>query len=217
MALRKQKPVRTTTTALRKQKPVRTTTTLPPQLAAATLHAAGIDIGAEAHDVAVPPSDDPQPVRCFAASTADLRALADWLAQCHGTTVAMASTGVYWLPLFALLETRGFEVLVVDPQQVQHSTGRPKSDGHDCQWIPRLHTVGLLASAFRPADQVCVLRRSLRQRAMRLTYAGQHIQPRQKALTPMHLTLPHVISDITGVTGVAILRAILAGERAPAT
>jgi transposase len=103
------------TVALRKQKHVRSTTTLPPQLAAANLHAAGIDVGAEAHDVAVPPSDDPQPVRCFTASTADLEALAAWLAQCQVTTVAMASTGVSWLPLFALLEARGFEVLVVDP------------------------------------------------------------------------------------------------------
>ena len=174
--------------APRKQKQARSQTTLPPQLAAANRHAAGIDVGADAHDVAVPPSDDPQPVRCVAASTADLEALADGLAQCPMTTVAMASTGVSWLPLFALLETRGFEVRLVDPQQVQQSKGRPTSDGHDCQWLPRLHTFGLLASAFRPADQIGVLRRSLRQRALLLTSAGQHLQPRQKALTPMHLT-----------------------------
>jgi hypothetical protein len=156
-------------------------------LAAANLHAAGIDVGAAAHYVAVPPSDDPQPVRCFAASTADLEALADWLAQCQITTVAMASTGGSWLPLFELLETRGCEVLFGDPQQVQKIQGRPKSDGHDCQWLQRLHTCGLLASAFRPADQICVLRSSLRQRAMLLTSAGQHMQPRHKALTQMHL------------------------------
>jgi transposase len=196
-----------------KQKQARSKPTLPPQLAAANLHAAGIDVGAEAHDVAVPPSDDPQPVRCFAASTADLDALADWLAQCQVTTVAMESTGVYWIPLFELLEARGFEVLLVDPQQVQKIQGRPKSDVHDCQWIQRLHTFGLLASAFRPAEQICVLRSYLRQRARLLTYAGQHIQHRQKALTQMHLKLQHVVSDSTGVTGLAIIRAILAGER----
>jgi len=187
----------------------------PPPLAAANLHAAGIDIGAEAHFVAVPPSDDPQPVRGFGASTADLNAIADWLATCGITTVALESTGVSWIPLFALLETRGFEVLLVDPQQVQKSKGRPKSDVHDCQWIQRLHTFGLLASAFRPTDQVCVLRSDLRQRAMLLTYAAQHIQHMQKALTQMNLKLQHVISDITGVTGLAILRAILGGERDP--
>jgi len=188
---------------------------LPPQLAAAHLHAAGIDVGAEAHFVAVPPSDDPQPVRGFGAFTADLEALVAWLVACAITTVALESTGVYWIPLFELLEARGFEVLLVDPQQVQKIKGRPKSDVHDCQWIQRLHTFGLLAGAFRPADQVCVLRSYLRQRAMLLTYAAQHIQHMQKALTQMNLKLQHVVSDITGVTGLAILRAILTGERDP--
>jgi transposase len=196
-------------------RPAAPTPALPPQLAAANLHAAGIDIGAEAHFVAVPPSDDPQPVRGFGAYTADLEALADWLATCGITTIAMESTGVYWIPLFELLETRGFEVLLVDPQQVQKIKGRPTSDVHDCQWIQRLHTCGLLASAFRPTDQVCVLRSYLRQRAMLLTYAAQHIQHMQKALTQMNIKLQHVISDITGATGLAILRAILGGERDP--
>ena len=127
------------------------------------------------------------------------------MATCGITTVALESTGVYWIPLFALLETRGFAVLLVDPQQVQKIRGRPKRDVYDCQWRQRRHTFGLLASAFRPADHVCVLRSSLRQRAMRLTYAGQHIK------------LQHVVSDLTGVTGMAISRAILAGERAPVT
>src|SRR5204863_4545428 len=127
----------------------------------------------------------------------------------------MESTGVYWIPLFALLETRGFEVLLVDPQQVQKIKGRPKSDVHDCQWIQRLHTFGLLASAFRPTDQVCVLRSYLRQRAMLLTYAAQHIQHMQTALTQMHLKRQHVSSDLAGVPGLAILRAILGGERNP--
>ena len=201
--------------AQRKQKQARSKTTLPPQLAAVNLHAAGIDIGAEAHWVAVPPSDDPQPVRSFGACTADLEALADWLATCRITTIALESTGVYWIPLFEFLETRGFEVLLVDPQQVQKIKGRPKSDRHDCQWIQRLHTFGLLAGAFRPADQICVLRSYLRQRAMLLTHAGQHIQHMQKALTQMNIKLQHVVSDLTGVTGLAIIRAILAGERDP--
>jgi transposase len=203
--------------AQRKQKTSRSKTALPPQLAAVNLHAAGIDIGAEGHWVAVPPSDDPQPVRGFGACTADLEAIADWLATCGITTIALESTGVYWIPLFELLETRGFEVLLVDPQQVQKIKGRPKSDRHDCQWIQRLHTFGLLAAAFRPADQVCVLRSYLRQRAMLLTVAAQHIQHMQKALTQMNVKLQHVVSDITGVTGLAIIRAILAGERDPAT
>jgi transposase len=201
--------------AQRKPKLVRSKPALPPQLAAVNLYAAGIDVGAEAHYVAVPPSDDPQPVRCFGAYTVDLAALADWLALCCLTTVALESTGVYWIPLFELLESRGFEVLLVDPQQVRKIRGRPKSDVHDCQWLQRLHTFGLLASAFRPPDDVCILRSYLRQRAMLLTYAGQHIQHMQKALTQMNLKLQHVVSDLTGETGMAIIRAILAGERDP--
>jgi transposase len=188
---------------------------LPPQLAAVNLRAAGIDVGAEAHYVAVPPSDDPQAVRRFGAYTVDLEALADWLAACGITTVALESTGVYWIPLFELLERRGLEVLLVDPQQVQKIKGRPKSDVHDWQWLQRLHTFGLLAGAFRPPDQVCVLRSYLRQRAMFLSYASQHIQHMQKALTQMNLKLQHVVSDVTGETGMAIIRAILAGERDP--
>jgi transposase len=141
--------------------------------------------------------------------------MADWLATCGITTVALESTGVYWIPLFELLESRGFEVLLVDPQQVQKIQGRPKSDVHDCQWLQRLHTFGLLAGAFRPPDQVCVLRSYLRQRAMLLSYASQHIQPRPKALTQMNIKLQHVVSDVTGETGMAIMRAILAGARDP--
>jgi transposase len=132
------------------------------------------------------------------------------------TTVALESTGVYGIPLFELLESRGFEVLLVDPQPVQQIKGRPTSDAHAGQWRQRLQTVGLLASAFRPPDQVCILRSSLRQRAMLLTSAGQHIQHRQQALTQMHITRQHVVSDLTGKTGMAIIRAILAGERDPA-
>jgi transposase len=154
-------------------------------------------------------------VRGFAAYTAAREALAAWWVAWALTPVAMESTGVSWIPLFALLETRGFEGRLVDPQHVQTIQGRPTRDGHDCPWIQRLHTCGLLASAFRPTDQLCVLRSSLRQRAMLLTDAGQHIQPRHKALTQMTRKLPHGVSDITGVTGWAMLRAILAGERDP--
>jgi transposase len=166
-------------------------------------------------DVALPPSDDPQPVRRFGAYTVALEMVADWLTACRITTVAPESTGVDGIPLFALRETRGLEVLVVDPPQVQQIKGRSKSDVHDCQWRQRLHTFGLLASALRPMDQVCVLRSSLRQRAMLLRYASQHIPHRQKALTPMNIKLQHVVSDVTGETGMAIMRALLARERDP--
>jgi transposase len=201
--------------ARRKQPQPHSKSTLPPQLAAGNLHAAGIDVGAEAHFVAVPPSDDPQPVRGFGAYTIDVESVADWLAACGGTTVALESTGGYWIPLFELLERRGFEVLLVDPQQVQKSKGRPTSDVHDGQWLQRLQTFGLLAGAFRPPDQGCGLRSYLRQRALLLTSASQPIQHRQKALTHMNLKLQHVVSDVTGETGMAILRAMLAGERDP--
>jgi len=155
--------------APRKQKQTRSKTTRPPPWAAANRHAAGIDVGAEAHDVAVPPSDAPQPVRGCAASTADREALAAWLVAWASTTVAMESTGVSWIPLCELLEARGCEVRLGDPQHGQNSKGRPTSDGHDCQWIQRLHPFGLLARAFRPTDPIGVLRRDLRQRAMLLT------------------------------------------------
>jgi len=178
-------------------------------------HAAGIDIGATEHYVAVPASDDPHPVRRFGACTADLEALADWLAACGVTTIVMEATGVFWIPLFELLETRGFEVRLVDARQMRRIPGRPKSDKDDCQWLQRLHSYGLLAAAFRPDEPVCVLRSFLRQRHMLLTYAAQHIQHMQKALTQMNVKLQHVVSDITGVTGLAIVRAIVAGQRDP--
>jgi transposase len=189
---------------------------LPPQLEAVNLHAAGIDVGAFEHWVAVPQGADPQPVRRFGGCTADLEALADWLAACGVRTVAMESTGVFWVPLFELLESRGFEVRLVDARQVHQVAGRPKGDVYDCQWLQRLHTFGLLASAFRPAEQVCVLRGYLRQRAMLVAYASRHVQHMQKALTQMNVKLQHVVSDVTGATGMAIIRAILAGQRDPA-
>jgi transposase len=188
---------------------------LPAQLAAVNLHAAGIDIGAQEHWVAVPPDSDVQPVRRFGACTGDLEALAEWLRQCGVTTVAMESTGVYWIPLFELLEVRGFVVVLADAREVQRAPGRPKTDVRDCQWLQRLHTYGLLAAAFRPPEQICVLRSYLRQRARLVTYAGQHVQHMQKALTQMNLKLQHVVSDVTSVTGLAIIQAILSGERDP--
>ena len=133
-------------------------------------HAAGIDIGEAEHWVAVPPGCDPQPVRRFGTFTVDLDALADWLIDCGVTTVAMASTGVYWIPLFELLEARGVQVLLIDPRQAKRVPGRPKTDRLDCKWLQRLHAYGLLAGAFRPEDQVCVLRSYLRHRQMLLTY-----------------------------------------------
>ncbi len=178
-------------------------------------HAAGIDIGEAEHWVAVPPGRDPQPVRRFGTCTVDLDALADWLIDCGVITVAMASTGVYWIPLFELLEARGVQVLLIDPRQAKRAPGRPKTDRLDCPWLQRLHAYGLLAGAFRPDDQVCVLRASLRHRQMLLTYAAHPMQHMHKALQQMNRTLTQVVSDLTGVTGMAIIKAILAGERNP--
>ena len=155
---------------------------LPEQLKHVNLNAAGIDVGAEQHFVAVPPGRAKESVREFGAFTADLHALADWLKACRVTTVAMESTGVYWIPLFELLEERGFEVKLVDPRRLKNVPGR-KTDVLDCQWIQQLHTYGLLSAAFRPTEQVCVLRSYLRQRAMLVTYASHHVQHMQKALT----------------------------------
>jgi len=127
----------------------------------------------------------------------------------------MESTGIYWIPLFELLESRGFEVLLVEPRQSRHAPGRPKSDVLDCQWLQRLHSYGLLTASFRPADQVVVLRSYLRQRQMLIRYGSQHVQHMQKALEQMNVKLAEVVSDVSGVTGMAIIRAILRGERNP--
>jgi hypothetical protein len=156
-------------------------------------------------------------VRRFGTFTVDLDALADWLIDCGVTTVAMESTGVYWIPLFDLLEARGLQVLLIDPRQAKRAPGRPKTDRLDGKWLQRLHAYGLLAGAFRPDDQVCVLRGSLRHRQMLLTYAAHHMQHMHKALQQMNRTLPQVVSDLTGVTGMAIIKAIVAGERNPVT
>ena len=187
---------------------------LPPQLAQVHLNAAGIDVGSEFHFVAVPADRDDQPVRRFSAFTADLLALANWLAHCGIETVVLESTGVYWILLFELLESRGFQVLLVDPRRLKSVPGR-KTDVLDCQWLQQLHTFGLLSPAFRPDGEVAVLRSYLRQREMLIQYAAQHIQHMQKALHQMNVKLDKVLSDITGVTGMSILQAILAGERNP--
>jgi len=175
-------------------------------------NAAGIDIGSAAHFVAVPPDRDDSPVREFPSFTVDLNALADWLTACKVDTVAMESTGVYWIPLFELLESRGFTVLLVNARHVKNVSGR-KSDVLDCQWIQQLMTYGLLSGAFRPADAVCVLRSLWRQRATLLRDQARHVQHMQKALTQMNVQLANVISDIAGETGQKILRAIVAGQR----
>ena len=175
-------------------------------------NAAGIDIGSAAHFVAVPPERDDEPVREFASFTADLHRLADWLDACGVDTVAMESTGVYWIPLYELLESRGFTVLLVNARHVKNVSGR-KSDVLDCQWLQQLMSFGLLRGAFRPADQVCELRSLSRQRTMLLRSQGRFVQHMQKALTQMNIQLANVISDVAGETGQRILRAIVAGER----
>jgi hypothetical protein len=190
----------------------RVNNSLPQHFPHVHLNAAGIDVGSEFHFVAVPPDRAEQAVRRFGAFTADLIVLADWLKECGVDTVVMESTGVYWIALFELLESRGFEVLLVDPRRLKSVPGR-KTDVLDCQWLQQLHTFGLLSGAFRPEEHVCVLRAYMRQRAMLVQYAAHHIQHMQKALHQMNVKLDKVISDITGVTGMAIIEAILAGER----
>jgi transposase len=174
-------------------------------------NAAGIDVGAASHFVAVPPDRDDEPVREFSSFTEDLYLLADWLVACGVDTVAMESTGVYWLPLYELLESRGFTVYLVNARHVKNVSGR-KSDVLDCQWLQQLMSFGLLAGAFRPQGDLCALRSVARQREMLLNYQTRHVQ-HMKALTQMNLQLGQVISDVVGETGQKIIRAILAGER----
>lgn len=175
-------------------------------------NAAGLDIGSVEIYVSVPAERDAQPVRSFATFTPDLNALADWLTACHVDTVAMESTGVYWIPIYEILEARGFKVFVVNARHLKNVPGR-KSDWQDCQWIQRLHAFGLLGGSFRPAADMCTLRAYLRHRATLVEYRAAHIQHMQKALQQMNVQLTQVLSDITGVTGLAIIRAIVAGER----
>ena len=177
-------------------------------------NAAGIDCGSEAHYVAVPPERDAEPVRSFKTFTADLHRLADWLKSCGIESVAMESTGVYWIPIFEVLEDRGFEVVLVNARHVKNVPGR-KTDVLDCQWIQELHSVGLLRGSFRPAAEIVSLRSFLRHREKLVQCAASHIQRIQKALVQMNLQLHNVISDVTGVTGMRILRDIVAGVTDP--
>jgi len=178
------------------------------------LNAAGMDIGAEEVYVAVPKGRDDESVRSFPTFTADLHRLADWLGDCDIETVAMEATGVYWIPLFEILESRGFEVYLVNARHIKNVSGR-KSDVLDCQWIQQLHTYGLLQPSFRPPEQICAIRSLVRHRDMLTKYRSAHIQHMQKALTVMNIRLTNVLSDITGATGMKIIRAIVAGERNP--
>src|SRR3989441_9486068 len=178
--------------------------------------AAAIDIGATVHVAAVGPARDPEPVRSFGTFTGDLHRLADWFAQCGIKTVVMESTGVYWIPIYEILEQRGFEVRVVNARDAKHVPGR-KTDVSDAAWLQRLHEFGLLRGSFRPQGAIAALRAYLRQRERLLDYAAAHIQHMQKALTQMNLQIHHVISDITGATGMRIIRAIVAGGREPDT
>src|SRR5215813_522167 len=180
-------------------------------------HAAGIDIGSRSHWVCVGFTTDATSclIREFPAHTAGLKAIAAFLREHPVNTVALESTGIYWIPLYERLQTEGFEVLLVDPSYTHQLRGRPKTDRRDCPWIYRLHSVGLLAAAFRPDEKTCQLRSYLRQRANVIRYAGQHIQHMEKALEQMNLKLTEILSDITGVTGRSILGAILRGTRDP--
>jgi transposase len=178
--------------------------------------AAGIDVGARVHYVAVPEGRAEPSIRSFGAYTAQLEALVQWLQACGITTVAMESTGVYSIALFQKLEAAGFEVLLVDARRAKHVPGR-KSDVHDCRWLQQLHSYGLLAPAFRPGDAICRLRTLQRHRKSLVECAAMWIQHLQKALTEMNLPLHHVLTDLSGQSGLAILDAILAGERNPRT
>jgi transposase len=179
-------------------------------------HAAGVDLGLRSHWAAAPPPADGTPdVEEFDTYTDGLEALADWLAARGITTVAMEATGIYWEPALALLENRGFEVLLVAPAYTKGIRGRPKTDRLDGQWIQRLHACGLLPGSFRPSPAVAVLRHYLRQRAEVVRNGARHIQHLQKALEQMNVKLPEVVSDVTCLTGLRIIKAILAGERDP--
>jgi transposase len=203
-------------------------------------HAAGIDVGSAElwvavgpgcvpHDCTPPGSAPPESwrgqvdddtfsrVRRFGCFTADLKAVAAWLRRCGVTTVAMESTGVYWIPVYDLLQGEGFSVMLVDPRECKRAPGRPKTDKHDCMWIQRLHSLGLLSAAFRPDEPIRVLRSYQRHRQSLIEDASRYIQRMQKALEQMNVKLPEVISDITGQTGMSILKAILAGQRDPKT
>jgi transposase len=175
-------------------------------------NAAGIDVGATEVYVAVPSGRDAEPVRRFKTFTEDLREMAGWLTRCGITTAAMESTGVYWLPPYEILEEAGIRVCLVNSKHVKHVPGR-KSDVQDCQWLQYLHSVGLLHASFRPDEKICAIRSLSRHRASLIEIASVHVQHMHKALTQMNLQIHHVLSDITGLSGMAIVEAIVDGER----
>jgi transposase len=177
--------------------------------------AAGIDVHSDMHMVCVPADRDANPVRQFGANTADLQEIVAWLKKCRVKTIALESTGIYWIPLFELLESEGFDVNLVEPGQLSRCGARPKTDVLDAQWIQRLHSYGLLRASFRPPDSVLALRAYCRQRQMQVRYAAYHVQHMQKAMEQMNVKLTEVVSDITGLTGMSIINAILDGERDP--
>jgi transposase len=200
----------------RSTRPTRSATTSVEDESLAILHpnAAGVDLSVDEVWVSVRPDRDPFPLRAFGMTTPDLVAVAEWLQTCQVETVAMESTSVYWIPLYEILDARGFQVFLVNAREAKNLPGR-KRDETDAQWLRRLHTVGLLRNSFRPADEMCALRAYLRHRADLIEHRAAHIQHMQKALHQMNVRLSPTVKDITGVTGMAILRAILAGERDP--
>ena len=177
-------------------------------------HAAGLDIGAREIWAAVPPDAAPEAVRCFGTFTHELQALVAWLQACGVTSVALESTGVYWIPVFEMLEQAGVVAHLIEPRQLKRVPGR-KSDVLDCQWIQQMHSYGLLTASFRPDAEMCSLRAYLRHRAQLIEHRAPHVLHIQKALHYMNVQVHHVLSDIMGVTGQKILRAIVAGERDP--
>ena len=177
-------------------------------------NAAAVDVGASSHWVAVPPDRADDSVHEYGAMTDDLNAMADWLLACKVDTVALESTGVYWIPVFEVLEQRGLKVFLVDARQMKYVPGR-KSDVQDCQWLQKLMSLGLLRAAFRPDVEVCVVRAVARQREVLIADQASWVQRMQKALVQMNIQLTEVLSDVMGTTGQAIIRAIVAGERDP--
>jgi transposase len=176
--------------------------------------AAAIDIGSTMHMAAVNPESTDMPVRAFGTFTRDLHDLADWFRSCGVTSVAMESTGVYWIPAFEILEQHGFDVILVNARYAKNVPGR-KTDVSDAGWLRQLHSYGLLRGSFRPEAEIATLRAYTRQRERLVEYAAAHIQHMQKSLMEMNLQLHHVVSDITGATGMRIIRAIVAGQRDP--
>lgn len=194
----------------KRKRPIRSLETIQP-------NAAGIDLGSREHWVAGPPQEDKTPnVERFGTTTPELLRLADWLTQQGIKTVAMESTGVYWIPLFEILDSKGFEVLLANARQVTHVPGR-KTDMLDCQWLQLLHACGLLRGSFRPSDDICRLRALIRERNTMVEQRSDWVRRMQKSLNQMNVCVHHAVSDITGVTGMRIIRAIVDGERDPQT